>query len=90
MTSHSAAPWEPYRGRYGRRPETFEAYVEVWKRLSGAQQFPGGWTMFSRAASAEPAIDRGLVRRAEELMRLGGYVSGPKERGVGRRWWPAG
>lgn len=80
--------WEKYRERYGNRPETFEAYVEVWQRSSGARDFPGGWTAFSRAANAEPAIDADLVARAEQLMRLHGYETGPKEHGVGRRWWP--
>ena len=83
----SSRPWEPYRERYARRPETFEAYVDVWQRLSGAREFPGGWTAFSRAANAEPAMDSSLVQRAEELVRLAGYECGPKQPGVGRRWW---
>lgn len=79
-------PWAPYEDRFNRRPETFAAYVDVWKRSSAAQQFPGGWTAFSRAASAEPAIDPLLVRRAEEVMEQFGYASCPKTAGVGRRW----
>lgn len=78
--------WDKYRTRYGNRPETFDAYVEVWQRSSGARDFPGGWTAFSRAANAEPAMDADLVARAEELMRLAGYEAAPKEPGVGRRW----
>lgn len=82
--------WEKYRDRYGNRPETFEAYVDVWQRSSGARDFPGGWTAFSRAANAEPAIDADLVARAEQLMVLHSYYAGPKEPGIGRRWWPTG
>lgn len=58
------------------REATFEPYVEVFFRLSGARAFQGGWTMFSRCADAEPALLRDeptLVARAEELMRLAGY-----------------
>lgn len=78
--------WEKYRNRYSNRPETFDAYVDVWQRSSGARDFPGGWTAFSRAANAEPAIDADLVERAEELMRLAGYEAAPKQPGIGRRW----
>jgi hypothetical protein len=78
---------EQYRSRYGPRPETFEAYVDVFDNVPGADDFPGGWTNFSRAANAEPAMDGELVRRAEELMATGGYESTPKEPGKGRRWF---
>jgi hypothetical protein len=50
---------ETYRKRYpGDREATFDAYVEVFFRLSGARNFPGGWTHFSRCANAEPALVR--------------------------------
>jgi hypothetical protein len=82
---------EKYRSRYlPDRESTFEAYVEVFFRLSGARDFPGGWTMFSRCANAEPALVRdepSLVTRAEELMRAAGYEcddSGRPRRG--RTW----
>jgi hypothetical protein len=82
---------EKYRERYlPDRKETFEAYVEVFFRVGSARNFPGGWTMFSRCANAEPALRRDephLVARAEEIMRLAGYEpddSGRPRRG--RRW----
>jgi hypothetical protein len=78
---------EQYRSRYGPRPETFEAYVDVFDNVPGAGDFPGGWTTFSRAANAEPAMDEELVRGAEELMAAGGYEPAPKEPGKGRRWF---
>lgn len=80
--------WEQYRDRFRLRPETFEAYVDVWTRLPGARKTFTGWASFSRAASAEPAQrarpDR--IRDAEALMRAGGYEIGdPTSRGA-RRW----
>lgn len=82
---------EKYRHKYpGNREDTFEAYVEVFFRLSGAGDFPGGWTHFSRCANAEPALVRdepGLVLRAEQLMRLAGYERDDSGRpNKGRRW----
>jgi hypothetical protein len=82
---------EKYRARYpGDREPTFEAYVEVFFRLSGARDFPGGWTNFSRCANAEPALVRdesALVSGAEELMRVAGYESDDSGRPKkGRRW----
>lgn len=79
---------EQYRVRFGRRPETFDAYLDVYNRLQGAKSFPGGFAKFTQAASAEPAVDADLVRRAEELMRLCGYEPSEKLPGVGRSWWP--
>ena len=87
-TAGSSDP-EQYRNRYGKRPETFDAYLDVYNRLQGAKNFPGGFAKFTQAANAEPAVDADLVRRAEELMRLGGYEPSEKLPGVGRRWWPA-
>jgi hypothetical protein len=80
---------EQYRIRYGKRPETFDAYLDVYSRLHGAKNFPGGFAKFTQAANAEPAVDADLVRRAEELMLLGGYEPSEKLPSVGRRWWPA-
>ncbi len=82
---------EKYRSRYpGDREPTFDAYVEVFFRLSGAREFPGGWTNFSRCANGEPALvqnEPGLVHRAEELMRLAGYQADDSGRPAkGRRW----
>lgn len=86
-TASPDEPWAPYANRFAARPETLAAYVDVWKRSSAARSFSGGWSTFSRAASAEPAIDPGLVREAERLMEQYGYVSDGKRPGVGRRWW---
>lgn len=82
---------EKYRSRYpGDREATFDAYVEVFFRVSGARSFPGGWTAFSRCANAEPALvqqEPNLVRWAEELMRSAGYDADDSGRpGKGRRW----
>jgi len=33
-----AAEWEKYRNRYRQRPETFEAYVDVWQRIPAARR----------------------------------------------------
>jgi hypothetical protein len=86
------ASLEQYRARYPRdREATFEAYVDVFFRLSAARNFPGGWTKFSRCANAEPALvktERELVRRAEDLMKVGGYEvdDSGRARGRGRKW----
>ena len=75
------------------RQPTFEAYQEVFFRLSDARRFPGGWVAFSQCASAEPAKVRdcpGLVRRAEELMRLAGYEIEVCGSARGRRWGKVG
>jgi len=83
------AEWERYRARYNGRPETFEAYVDVWNRLPAARASFGGWVAFAQAANAEPAWVRDRsdrVRTAEHVMRTGGYEIGtPTERGA-RRW----
>ena len=87
----SPAALEKYRSRYpGDREATFEAYVDVFFRLTGARAFPGGWTALSRCANAEPALvarEPALVARAEELMRAGGYEADDTGRPQkGRRW----
>jgi hypothetical protein len=82
-------PWDRYRGRYNERPETFDAYVDVWTRVPDAQSSFGGWVGFVQAASAEPSWvkkhpDR--VQIAEQIMRAGGYeIGSPTQRGA-RRW----
>lgn len=90
-TLDSPAALEQYRSRYpGERESTFDAYVEVFFRLSGARSFPGGWTNFSRCANAEPSLVRnepGLVSRAEDRMRAAGYEADDSGRpSAGRRW----
>ena len=82
-------PWDKYRDRYNERPETFDAYVDVWTRLPEAQSSFGGWVGFMQAANAEPSwVKNRLERvlRAEEIMRAGGYeIGSPTERGA-LRW----
>jgi hypothetical protein len=81
--------WDKYRDRYKARPETFDAYVDVWTRVPEAQASFGGWVSFARAANGEPSWltqrpER--VEAAETLMRQGGYQLGdPTEKGA-RRW----
>jgi hypothetical protein len=81
---------EEYRSRYADdRQDTFDAYVEVFFGTE-ARDFPGGWTHFSRCASAEPERKEtapALVARAEKLMRAAGYEADDTGRPVkGRRW----
>jgi hypothetical protein len=86
-------PWDKYRSRYNARPETFNAYVDVWTRIPEAQSSFGGWVGFVQAANAEPSWvqnhpDR--VKTAEAIMRKAGYELGePTERGA-RRWVDVG
>ena len=85
-----AQEWEQYADRYTQRPETFDAYIEVWTHHPRAKDEFGVWATFSQCANAEPkqvrdAPDR--VEMAKELMEHSGYVIGtPTERGA-RRWW---
>ena len=85
-----AIEWEQYRERYiAERPETYDAYVDVWLNVPGSQQRFAGWATFSQCANAEPAKQRDvphLVSEAEALMRLGGYEIGPSTSRGGRRW----
>src|SRR5262249_49076078 len=86
----TSATVEKYRQRYSQdRQATFNAYVDVYFRL--VKHFPGGWTNFSRCPNAER--DRGekppeLVSRAEQSMRMAGYVADDsgREHGRDRRW----
>ena len=80
--------WSKYWERYAApRPDTFDAYVDVWKRNVGSvRQTFGGWPSFTMAANAEPAQDRARVAEAERLMDLGGYEVGPSTPRGGRTW----
>lgn len=82
--------WEQYEDRYRQRPETYDAYVDVWNRVSRARSLFPGWSLFSRMASAEPLLQRTQperVREAEGIMRDAGYEIGePTSRGA-RRWY---
>ena len=78
--------WTKYKDRYTQRPETFDAYVDVWTRIPETRSQFSGWASFSQAANAEPAQQPDRVRAAEECMRLGHYTLGaPTKRGA-RRW----
>ena len=78
--------WSQYRSRYGSRPETFVAYVDVWQNVARARQSFTGWASFSQAANAEPAQSGDRVKAAEEAMRLGRYELGPATARGARRW----
>lgn len=79
--------WTPYKGRYSQRPETFDAYVDVWHNVSEARDRFTGWVSFSQAANSEPAQRSDRVRTAEECMRSGGYKLGPLTKRGARRWF---
>lgn len=81
-----APAWEQYRDRYRQRPETFEAYVDVWTRLPGVREEFSGWASFSQAASAEPSQPDGRVRVAAGFMRQGGYEIGAATSRGAQRW----
>ncbi len=81
--------WEQYRDRYTLRPETFEAYVDVWKANPSARMHFTSWATFSQCASAEPKRvkeEPHKVKRAEELMKAGGYSIGASTPRGARRW----
>jgi hypothetical protein len=82
-------PWDNYRDRFKQRPETLDAYADVWQRVPEAQVCFGGWVGFMQAANAEPgwvANRPERVHLAEEIMRSGGYVIGPTTERGARRW----
>jgi hypothetical protein len=85
-----AIEWEQYRERYlSERPETYEAYVDVWVNDPAARRRFTGWASFSQCANAEPAKRRDvphLVEEAEAFMRRHGYEIGPSTPRGGRRW----
>jgi len=81
--------WEQYRDRYTQRPETFDAYVDVWKANLSARMHFSSWATFSQCASAEPKRAKDephKVRRAEELMKAAGYSIGATTARGARRW----
>jgi hypothetical protein len=81
--------WEQYRDRYSERPETYDAYVDVWTRVGEARRQFSGWALFSQCANAEPAKLRDMparVAQAERLMGAGGYEIGSSTRRGARRW----
>lgn len=82
--------WEQYEERYTLRPETYEAYVDVWNRVPRARSEFTGWAIFSQMANAEPEKRRNhlsRVRLAEEIMREAGYEIGPTTKRGARRWF---
>lgn len=83
--------WEQYEDRYTLRPETYEAYVDVWTRVPRARSEFTGWAIFSQTANAEPEKRRNhadRVKAAEEIMRAAGYEIGPTTLRGARRWFP--
>lgn len=80
--------WSQYWDRFAAtRPDTFHAYVDVWKRNVGSvRQTFGGWPSFSMAASAEPAQDKARVAEAKRIMELGGYEAGQLTPRGARTW----
>ncbi len=82
-----ANDWEQYRERYEpARIETYDAYVDVWRRDAGVARTYADWNEFARCADADMAMVRAmpdLVRQAEMLMSRNGYRLSA---GGGRRW----
>ena len=94
---HAAAQWhrchtsrEQYRERYAsERPETFDAYVDVWKRSSSAHTDSSGWALLSQCANGEHAKAREMpsrIRKAERIMTDAGYRIGRTTKRGARRW----
>ena len=82
--------WEQYRDRYAsERPETYDAYVDVWTNNPDARSAFSGWALFSQCANAEPQKTRDMpsrVRRAEQIMEASGYRQGALTKRGARRW----
>ncbi len=77
--------WEQYRPRYRARPETFNAYVDVWTHDPEARDAYPSWSMFSRCAGGEPAM-RHRMEPARSIMQKNGYrIDEVSARGT--RWW---
>ena len=57
--------WEQYRDRYTQRPETFEAYRDVWKTNPSARMHFSSWAGFSQCASAEPKRRQGRAAQGQ-------------------------
>lgn len=90
MMSLMAEAWEQYEDRYGARPETYKAYVDVWNRVPRARHEFTGWAIFSQTANAEPKQRRDnpdRVKVAEEIMLAAGYEIGPTTSRRARRWF---
>jgi hypothetical protein len=83
--------WEQYRERFlANRPETFDAYVDVWQRMPDARRSFTSWADFSQCASAEPKRRRdqsARVATAEDIMQRAGYRIGPTTSRGARRWF---
>jgi hypothetical protein len=80
--------------KYTRAVADVDSSVRVVREVHAqlGARLPRGWTKFSRCANAEPApaaSEPDLVRRAEELMRVGGYEAddSARSRGRGRQWF---
>ena len=81
--------WEQHRERFASRPETFDAYVEVWTRDLDARRKYADWLTFARCADADLAMVRkapDLVRQAELILSRNGYRLGAGAGGSSRRW----
>lgn len=79
--------WSQYENRYStHRQETYDAYVDVWKRDSQVRSLFTGWASFSQAANDEPAQSDDRVQTAEECMIRCGYKLLPPTSRGGRRW----
>ena len=73
---------EKYRYRYAARPDTFDAYLEVWESDPEASATFGGWSSFSQGANGEPSQPQEGVAAAERIMRSNGFEIGePTEHG---------
>jgi hypothetical protein len=90
MEPTMSVEWEQYKDRYAaERPETYEAYVDVWNRIPAARHEFTGWAVFTQAANTEPKQKKHNPERvqvAERIMRQGGYEIGPPTKRNARRW----
>jgi hypothetical protein len=82
--------WEHHRERFKPdRVETFEAYVDAWKRDLDIRRKFADWSTFARCCDADMTMIRtapDLVRDAEALMARNGYRLGAGSGGSSRRW----
>ncbi len=81
--------WEQYADRYGSRPGTYKAYIDVWTTVPEAQEEFSSWAAFSQCANAEPKrreVNPDLVATAERLMEEGGYQIGTATSRGARQW----
>jgi serine/threonine protein kinase len=77
--------WEQYRPRYAARPETFDAYVDVWTTDLEVRAHYRSWSAFSRCANGESAV-RHRMGPARDAMTRNGYVLEDGPHGKGARW----